>query len=132
MRCQSSPVTFTSVVQSADPVNYYSWTCSNGFSGSGNSFTLTFNQPGNFLIQLITRTVNGCSDTATHSITINPTPNVLQPPNQQLCNGDFTSATNFSGSVIGTTFTWTNTAPLIGLAASGNGNIPSFQAFSNG
>ncbi|MGF2411844.1 MAG: PKD domain-containing protein, partial [Ferruginibacter sp.] len=130
--CQSAPVTFNSVIQSVDPVTYYRWTSSNGFSGTGSSFTLTFNTAGNYTIQLIAATVNGCADTTTHSIHINPTPDVMQPPGQALCSGDFTSAINFTGSIPGTVFTWTNTAPIIGLAASGNGNIASFQASSNG
>ena len=130
--CQSVPVTFTSVVQSVDAINYYHWTCSNGLSGSGTSFTVNFSQGGNFTIQLIIGTVNGCFDTATHTININPTPDLVQPPSQVLCNGGFASATNFTGAVAGTVYTWTNTAPLIGLAAIGTGNIASFKASSNG
>ncbi|MEY2917949.1 MAG: hypothetical protein RIS73_1663, partial [Bacteroidota bacterium] len=130
--CQSSSVTFNSSIQSVDSVNYYHWTSSNGLSGSSNSFTLAFNQPGNYTIQLITRTVNGCADTTTHLIKINPTPDISQPAGQILCNADFTLPINFSSSVAGTIFNWTNTSTLIGLAASGTGDISSFQAYSNG
>ncbi len=130
--CQSASVTFNSVVISTDPVNYYRWVSSNGYSSNVASFTVIFPQAGIDTVQLIVRTVNGCADTVVHYITINPTPDVVQPPNQVLCNGDFTSTVNFTGSVGGTVYNWTNTAPLIGLAASGSGNITSFQASSNG
>ena len=131
-QCQSVPVTFTSNVTSADPVTYYHWTVSNGFTGAGTSFTTTFNVAGTYTIQLIVGTVNGCYDTTTTTIVINPTPDVIAPPNQDLCNGSNTTAVNFTGAVAGTVYTWTNTAPIIGLAASGTGNIPSFTASSNG
>jgi gliding motility-associated-like protein len=130
--CQSASVTFNSVVSSTDPINYYRWKSSNGYGGNTANFSVIFPQPGIDTVQLIVRTVNGCADTSVHYITINPTPDVVQPPNQVLCNKDFTSAINFAGSIPGTIYNWTNTAPLIGLAASGSGDIASFQASSNG
>jgi gliding motility-associated-like protein len=130
-QCLFVPITFNSVVQSVDAINYYHWTCSNGLSASTNTFSVSFSIPGYYTIQLITRTVNGCADTAVHTIHINPTPDVLQPSNQLLCNGDFVTAINFSGSLAGTVYNWTNTAPSIGLAATGTGNIASFQAINN-
>ncbi|MGC4104184.1 PKD domain-containing protein [Ferruginibacter sp.] len=130
-QCQSVPVTFNSNVVSADAINYYHWTSSNGAIGASSSFVVNFATPGVYTIQLIVGTVNGCFDTTTHTVTIHPTPDVLQPPSQTLCNGDFAAATNFSGSVAGTIYNWTNTAPSIGLAASGSGNIPSFQVINN-
>ncbi|GAB2807280.1 PKD domain-containing protein [Ferruginibacter profundus] len=130
--CQSVPVTFTSAVQSVDAISFYHWTCSNGVTGSSANITINFTTAGTYTLQLITATVNGCADTAVHTITIHPTPDVVQPPNQVLCNGDFAAAINFSGAVPGTIYNWTNTYPLIGLAASGTGNIASFMASSNG
>jgi hypothetical protein len=52
--------------------------------------------------------------------------------NQTLCNGASTAAITFSGTVAGTIFNWTNNNTSIGLAASGQGNIPSFVAINNG
>ena len=130
--CQSQSATFSSNIVSADAVNAYSWTSSNGYNGSGTTFTVPFPQAGNFTIQLVAGTVFGCLDTALHQITINPTPDVNQPPGQAVCNNDFTTPVIFSGSVTGTSYAWTNSAPSIGLAANGTGNIASFQAFSNG
>lgn len=66
------------------------------------------------------------------TITVNPTPNVSPVANQTVCNGSSTTAVNFSGTVPGTVFNWTNNNTTIGLAASGSGNIPSFTAVNNG
>lgn len=59
-------------------------------------------------------------------------PTVAQPANQVLCNGTATTAVTFTGTVPGTTFSWTNNTPSVGLAASGTGNIASFNAVNAG
>ena len=119
----------------------YNWTNSNptiglAASGTGNIPSFTANSNGatsNTATITVTPTINGCPGTPkTFIITVKPMPDVVQPNNQVLCTGSNTSAINFTGPVAGTIYSWTNTAPLIGLAANGTGNIPSFQAFSNG
>jgi len=65
---------------------------------------------------------------ATGGITVNPIPDVVQPANQTVCNNTSTAAVNFTGSLPGTTFNWTNNTPSISLASSGSGNIGSFTA----
>ncbi|MFN5912542.1 MAG: PKD-like domain-containing protein, partial [Bacteroidota bacterium] len=62
-------------------------------------------------------------------ITVNPTPVVNDPPNLTVCNGTPVGPVNFTGT--GTVYTWTNTAPSIGLAASGSGNIPTFNSVNS-
>jgi len=64
----------------------------------------------------------------TVEITVNPKATVDPIGNQTLCNGSPTAAIPFSGTVPGTVFNWTNNTTSIGLAASGSGDIPSFQA----
>ncbi|MCW3074880.1 MAG: C-terminal target protein [Flaviaesturariibacter sp.] len=79
---------------------------------------------GNFIAPALS-----CSGApTTFTITVNPTPTVAAIPNQTLCSGAGTTAVNFTGTVTGTTFTWTNSNAAIGLAASGSGNIASFTA----
>ncbi len=129
--CQNVPLTLTSAVTSADPINYYHWTVSNGQSGGSANMTTFFTVAGTYTFQLVVGTVNGCFDTTTHVVVVNPTPDVVAPPDQVLCSGAAAAAVNFSGSVSGTTYNWTNTAPAIGLAATGTGNIPSFTAVNN-
>ena len=65
------------------------------------------------------------------TITVNPTPTVDAVANQELCNGENTTAVIFSGYVPGTVYNWTNSTPSIGLAASGTGDIGSFTAINN-
>lgn len=66
-------------------------------------------------------------------VTVNPTPTVSAVSNQTRCDGAATAAITFNGSAVaGTTYTWVNDNPSIGLAASGTGNIPSFTAVNNG
>jgi hypothetical protein len=116
----------------------YAWTRDNtanltgiAASGSGNisgTLTNTTNvvQTTTFTI---TPTANGCpGPSITATVTVNPTPLLSPvPPNQTVCNGFPTAPVNFTGPVAGTTFNWTNNTPSIGLAASGTGNIASFN-----
>ncbi|MBL7746290.1 MAG: hypothetical protein JNM19_02580, partial [Chitinophagaceae bacterium] len=60
--------------------------------------------------------------------TVNPIPDVNPITNQTLCRNSTTTAVNFTGSVPGTIYNWTNTNTATGLAASGTGNIASFTA----
>ncbi|MBK9335075.1 MAG: hypothetical protein IPM98_00245 [Lewinellaceae bacterium] len=82
-------------------------------------------------------TNNGVTCTGTpiqFAITVNPTPTVsATPTSQTVCNGAATTAINFTGTVGGTVFNWTNNNPAIGLAANGSSSsIPSFTAINNG
>ena len=134
--CNGSP---TTAVNFSGPVagTTYSWTnntTSIGLAASGNgniaSFTATntTNAPVTATIS-VTPSANGCTGPVrTFTITVNPTPTVDVVANQTLCNGSTTTAVNFSSPVSGTTYAWTNNTTSIGLAASGNGNIPSFTA----
>ncbi|MEO6255158.1 MAG: M36 family metallopeptidase, partial [Ferruginibacter sp.] len=58
-------------------------------------------------------------------------PTVNPVPNQQLCAGAATNPVNFTSTPAGATFAWTNSAPSIGLPASGTGNIASFITVNN-
>ncbi|MFN8303116.1 MAG: choice-of-anchor D domain-containing protein [Saprospiraceae bacterium] len=75
---------------------------------------------------------NGCSNSCTFVITVNPRPTVDDPANQVVCNGAMTTAVNFTGAVPGTVYNWTNDNISIGLAASGSGNIAAFMATNTG
>jgi large repetitive protein len=66
----------------------------------------------------------------TFSITVNPSPSVAQPSNQTLCSGGNTQTISFTGT--GSSYSWTNNTTSIGLAASGDGDIPSFLAVNGG
>ncbi|MEP7256443.1 MAG: PKD-like domain-containing protein [Ferruginibacter sp.] len=133
----TSAVIFTGALGGAT----YAWTNNNTSiglpaSGSGNiaSF-ITVNSTNISEVAAITVTPSafGCVGTPEiFAITVSPTPSIIQPPNQSLCNRSITNAIIFNGPVSGTTYNWTNTAPSIGLPASGSGNIAPFTAYSNG
>ena len=73
-------------------------------------------------------TCNGPAQTFT--ITVNPTVQINDPADQVVCNGSMTTAVNFTSVNTGgtRTYTWTNSASGIGIAASGTGNIAAFAA----
>lgn len=105
-------------------------------SGSGNIAAFTgINNTGQAIVATVTVTphANGCEgEPVTFTITVEPTPGVVAPDNQEVCNGAQTQAVIFTGFPPATTFSWTNTNPAIGLAASGNGDIAAFTAVNNG
>jgi|GEM_PF-757708 len=77
----------------------------------------------------ITPMANGCTGEAiTASVRAYPAQTVDEVADQELCNGDPSAPVSLSGGITGTTFTWTNDNPSIGLASSGQGDIPSFTA----
>jgi gliding motility-associated-like protein len=67
------------------------------------------------------------------TITVNPTGQVNQPSNVSVCNDITSSSVTFSTNNTGgaTTYSWVNSDPSIGLAASGTGNIASFTALNS-
>ena len=67
--------------------------------------------------------------TQSFTFTVNPTPTVNDLPDQTVCNGASTLPLSFTGT--GTSYTWTNNAPSIGLVSSGSGNISSFSAVNS-
>ncbi|MBK7626736.1 MAG: hypothetical protein IPJ16_05975 [Bacteroidales bacterium] len=70
----------------------------------------------------------------TFTITVNPSGKVDDPADQVLCNGSNTAPVTFTTTNLdgATTYSWTNTIPGIGLAASGTGNIAAFAAVNTG
>ena len=122
--CFGSSVTLNAVA-SGDPSLSYSWASSpSGFSSASSSININ---PSVITIYTVTVTDgNGFTASDDIQVTVNPTPTVNVVSDQVVCAGSNTTAINFSGTA--TSFNWTNTNYAIGLAASGNGNIPSFTA----
>ncbi len=75
----------------------------------------------------ITPTANGCAGTAiTATVLVNPTPNAIATPaSQSICSGSAMTTIALTGSVSGTTYSWTrdNELEVSGIAASGTGDI---------
>ncbi|MBK7558913.1 MAG: proprotein convertase P-domain-containing protein [Chitinophagaceae bacterium] len=129
----AGPYNFTSVPPGAT----FTWTNSNvaiGLAAAGAGNIPAFNAtnataaPINATIT-VTPTVGTCVGTPiSFIIRVNPSGQVNAIANQQLCRGASTAAVNFTTTVPGTVFSWSNDNTLIGLAATGQGNIPSFIA----
>ena len=109
-------------------------------SGAGNIANFTAinngNTPITAIVTVTAQYVNGtqiCTGNAeTFTITVNPTPNVVDPANQNLCVGNQSLPVLFTGNVSGTTYAWTNNNPSVGLPASGTGNIASITGQNPG
>jgi gliding motility-associated-like protein len=75
---------------------------------------------------------NGCSGpNKVINLIVNPSPNVTPQSAQVMCEGDslgINFATTNSGGT--SSFDWTNTNTIIGLAASGSGAIPTFTVLN--
>ncbi|MBD3635725.1 MAG: gliding motility-associated C-terminal domain-containing protein, partial [Crocinitomicaceae bacterium] len=86
--------------------------------------------PGSYTVTYTTSGV--CPATANEFVDIYAVPTVDPVADQTVCvNSDFT-AINFTGSVAGANYDWTNDNTTIGLAASGSGNIASFTGLTTG
>jgi gliding motility-associated-like protein len=123
----------------------YSWTAV-VISGSATGFT---NGNGSTIAEKITNTgktqaivrysitpaIGSCTgNPITANIFVNPSGNVIPSGNQLACNATNTAAIIFSTTNTdgATTYAWTNNNSAIGLALSGNGDIPSFLATNPG
>lgn len=142
--CKDAPT--TTVTFSGDvPGTVFNWTNSNtsiglGASGTGSIPSFSAKNTGTTpVVATITVTPqysNGgktCTGTPiTFTFTVNPAPTVNSVTNKVVCADDNVSAINFTGTVTGTTFSWTNSNASIGLAATGTGNIAAFTALNTG
>lgn len=126
---------------SGTPGTSYTWTnntTSIGLAASGTGNIAAFNAVNNganpvTATVIATPTANTCQGpTETFTITVNPSPIVSPVGNQTICNGSATTAVNFASTTAGSTFTWSNNTPSIGLALNGTGNIPSFNGVNSG
>jgi PKD repeat protein len=92
-----------------------------------NNPVVVYNGTGSFNSNLIvTNSVGIDSMEQQNSIVVNETPTINSVNNQTICLDASLTSIVFSGSNLGTNYTWSNTNPSIGLAASGIGTINSF------
>lgn len=130
-------ITFTSPVAGAT----FAWTNDQpgiglAASGNGNLPSFTAVNAGTVpvvAIITVTPSANGCVGTpSTFKITVNPVPTVDIVADVKYCDAEVSTVQAFTGPVTGTTYTWTNDQPGIGLAASGTGDVPVFTAVNTG
>jgi len=137
--CNGSATSAIVFTNTSNPNYTYSWqnnTPSIGLasSGVGSIAAFTASNTGSTPINAnitVTPQFNGCVGTPkSFNILVNPTPNVSAPSNNTVCNGTQINAIQFSVNPSNATVNWTNTQTSIGLAATGTGNITSFQALN--
>ena len=116
----------------------YNWTNSNtgiglGASGSGSisfSTSNSFTTPISGLITVspiyTNNNVQCAGNPSTFTIQVAPNPQVNTLSNVDFCSGVQSTLITLSGTVTGTTYSWTNSNTTIGLQAQGTGNIPVF------
>jgi hypothetical protein len=128
------------------PGTYYHWVSSNpaigtwpeGTGSNMPSFTMINN--GTTIVSstitvtpLFTSAGGTCAGLPTvFTLTVNPTPTVDPVSSQQLCHNQATLPVLFTGALPNTVFTWTNSDPSIGLAASGTGDLAASTAINTG
>lgn len=107
----------------------YSWTGPNGYtSSSQNPSNISLpSTPGSYTFTVVATLGTGTCNAST-TVVIGSGPTVTVPANMNVCNNASVPATTFTSTSTGTTYSWTNSNPSIGLAASGTGNLPAFTA----
>lgn len=111
----------------------YSWTGPNSFTSSLQNPTIVSASTLAAGTYSLTVTVGGCTSlVGTTVVVVNPLPTVSGLLSPLVCNGATVASTSFTSTPGGATFNWTNSNPLIGIPASGVGNVPTFTATNSG
>jgi len=110
----------------------WSWTGPNGFTSTDQTLTFPDPVPANSGIYTVVVTaVNGCTNTGFEQVHVSPEPTVNPTQDIVVCSGTTVPLISFTGAP-GSTFSWTNSNPGIGLAAGGTTWIQPFTAANNG
>jgi large repetitive protein len=105
-------------------------TSSNGITGTWSPAVINNQTSG---IYTFTPNAGQCAvSSVTLAVTITPLPGVDFESDTTVTDGTVIPGNNLSGTPAGVNFSWTNSNPAIGLAASGTGNIPVFVATNKG
>jgi gliding motility-associated-like protein len=112
----------------ATGANLLWYTVPTGGVGSATAPTPSTSTPG-LVSYYVSQTTNGCeSPLAQLDVIVTPLPTMNTPIAEEVCAGAAIPSIVFTSGTAGTTFAWTNDNPSIGLAASGNSNLPAFTA----
>lgn len=104
--CTNTQVLYIANVVSQDSISLYNWTFSNGANINGQTVTNIYNTPGNYNIRLVVNTIEGCADTVTQSVIVNPTTPIVAANDRTICRGQ---QTQLGVTGTGVTYSW---APL--------------------
>ena len=116
--CQGSNLNFTVAGTGGVPAYSYNWTGPNGFTSVSQNPNITSAIPAaSGTYSVIVLDANSCSATGTTSVIVNPTPTAIANPAAQVICSGITTSIALTGSVPGTSYTWT--ASLTSGTASG-------------
>lgn len=118
----------TALTATGSNLNWY--TSLTGGTGTSIAPTPSTSSIGSFSF-FVSQSTNGCeSSRAEIVVTITPPPTMNVPVNLAECANSSVAASIFTSTELGVSYSWTNTNNSIGIAASGNGNIPSFTGLN--
>lgn len=130
--CVGTAVTFNNTTNPATNVGWQ-WNFGNGQTSTGQNPTITYGSAGNYDVTLIATDANGCADTITQTITINPLPVPAFNMSAVACQGGAVTFTNNSTSGGGTITGWqwdfgngqtsTSQNPSVTFGSAGNYNV---------
>jgi uncharacterized protein (TIGR02145 family) len=84
----------------------------------------TFTNPGNYNVKLVSSSTEGCKDSIVKQIHVDTVAHVTNTPlHDTLCSNQSTNVT-LTGSLPGTTFTWTATCKYVPITGYSSNNVP--------
>jgi large repetitive protein len=104
-------------------------TSTNNITGTWSPATISNQASGSYTF---TPTAGLCASAVTINVEVNPVPSINAIPDITVNDGTIVAATIITPSPANATISWVNSNPAIGLAASGNGNVPQFTAVNLG
>lgn len=118
VQCVGFPVDFESASAVATgQITDFQWDFGDGSTATGGQVSHTFLTPGTYTVTL-TISSEGCTESSTTDVTINPLPNFNVGTDQSICDGDSYQITT-TGLVGGEQFMWD---PVAGLSNPGISN----------
>ena len=129
-RCGTGTVALNATA-STGTLSWFSASTGGTALGTGTTFTTpSISTNTTYYVEV---TSNGCTSARTAVLaTVNTNPTVTNPGTQTVCLGSSSNAINFTGNSANSTYAWTNANTVIGLGASGSGNIATFTPSATG
>ncbi len=122
----------TATALTAAGANLLWYTVPTGGVGSSTAPVPSTNTPGT-VSYYVSQTTNGCEGPlAQLDVIVTPQTTMDIPIDLDGCPGVAIPSVLFTSSTAGTTYTWINSNPSIGLAASGNSSLPAFTTVNSG
>ena len=132
--CDKDLFTYSATSNTSTITTSFTWSrplisgISNLINSGTNSISEILNNTTNRNVSVVynyTLISNGCTKNQNVTLIVKPTPTVADITPQIKCNTIASDVINFSGTVTGTTYAWTNSQSTIGIAGSGSGTISS-------